>query len=130
MCTRNASRLRRSKHVEPDPDPEARAIGVKSAEAFSAAGWRGPLNIQCQRSAEGELLIHEFNGRFTGATAERWLLGYDEVGAAIARFTGVELPCERAPSAVPLEAFEAMSARAADPRCVAALARDRTWRRT
>jgi carbamoyl-phosphate synthase large subunit len=129
ICTCNASRLRRSKRVEPDTDPEARAIGMKCAQAFSAAGWRGPLNIQCQRSTEGELLIHEFNGRFTGATVERWLLGYDEVGAAIAHFTGVELPSHRSPSAVPLEAFEAMTARAADPRCVAALARDRTWRR-
>ncbi|HZI85107.1 MAG TPA: hypothetical protein VFF44_14405 [Casimicrobiaceae bacterium] len=129
FCTRNASRLRRSKHVEPDTDPEALEIGTKCARAFSGAGWRGPLNIQCQRSAEGQLLIHEFNGRFTGATVERWLLGYDEVGAAIERFAGVAVACDRTPAAAAVEAFESMSARAADPRCVEALARDRVWRR-
>jgi len=128
ICTRNASRARRFKRVERDDDQAAFGIGTKCAQAFSAAGWRGPLNIQCQRSPAGELLIHEFNGRFTGATVERWLLGYDEVGAAIARFTGVPVPFDRSPSEAPLEAFESMTARAADPRHVEALARNRVWR--
>jgi carbamoyl-phosphate synthase large subunit len=129
ICTRNASQQRRFKRVEPDPDPEAERIGVRCGEAFSAAGWRGPLNIQCQRSAKGELRVHEFNGRFTGATVERWLLGFDEVGAAIERFTGVRVENDRPRTAAALEAFESMVSRGADPRQVEALARDRVWRR-
>ena len=88
ICTRNISRRRRSKWVEPDDSADARDIGERCAAAFAAEGWRGPLNIQCQRAHDGTLLIHEFNGRFTGATVDRWLLGFDEVGAAIEQFTG------------------------------------------
>ncbi|HUH94659.1 MAG TPA: hypothetical protein VL742_16135 [Casimicrobiaceae bacterium] len=129
ICTRNASRLRRSKRVEWDDDPAASAVGEQCARAFATAGWRGPLNIQCQRDPQGELRIHEFNGRFTGATVERWLLGHDEVGTAIESFTGVALPRDRSPVGAPVEAFEWVTARAADPGRVEALARDRVWRR-
>lgn len=129
ICTRNRSRMRRSKWVETDRDPVALDIGTRCAQAFSAEGWRGPLNIQCQRDADGVLLIHEFNGRFTGATVDRWLLGFDEVGAAIETFTGVRFGGEQAPPPVSLEAFESLVARGADPRDVEAFARDGVWRR-
>jgi hypothetical protein len=129
ICTRNASRMRRSKRVEPDNDPVSRDIGTRCAQAFSAAGWRGPLNIQCQKSADGALFIHEFNGRFTGATVDRWLLGFDEVGAAIECFTGVAVGGEGGAPPAALEAFESLVARSADPRHVEALARDGVWRR-
>ena len=129
ICTRNVSRLRRSKRVETDRDPVSQEIGARCAQAFSAADWRGPLNIQCQRSAEGTLYIHEFNGRFTGATVDRWLLGFDEVGAAIERFTGVRLASDRAAAPAALEAFESLVARGADPRDVETLAREGVWRR-
>jgi biotin carboxylase len=130
ICTRNASRMRRSKWVEADHDPASLDIGTRCAQAFAATGWRGPLNIQCQRDADGALLIHEFNGRFTGATVDRWLLGFDEVGAAIERFTGVCIGDERTSVPVSLEAFESLVARGADPRDADALARDGVWRRT
>ena len=76
ICTLNRSKLRRSKWVEPDCDPRSQDIGTRCAAAFAAAGWRGPLNIQCQQDAEGTILVHEFNGRFTGGTVDRWLLGH------------------------------------------------------
>jgi hypothetical protein len=129
ICTRNASRMRRSKWVEADHDPLSLKIGTQCAQAFAATGWRGPLNIQCQRDAHGALFIHEFNGRFTGATVDRWLLGFDEVGAAIECFTGVRVGGERASARAPLEAFESLVARGADPSDVEALARDGVWRR-
>jgi hypothetical protein len=129
ICTRNASRMRRSKWVDADADPASAEIGDRCARAFSAAGWRGPLNVQCQRSPEGPLLIHEFNGRFTGATVDRWLLGFDEVGAAVERFTNTRIGPDRAPRPVALEAFESLVARSADPRHVETLARERIWRR-
>jgi len=129
ICTRNYRNQRRSKWVEPDDDPIAASIGVACAQAFSAAGWRGPLNIQCEKTAAGEMLVHEFNGRFTGATVDRWLLGFDEVGAAIERFTSRAIASEAPAQAAALEAFESLVARGADPRDVSALERDRCWRR-
>jgi carbamoyl-phosphate synthase large subunit len=129
ICTRNVQNQRRSKWVEPDPGPVPREIGASCARAFSDAGWRGPLNIQCMESAGGDMLIHEFNGRFTGATVDRWLLGFDEVGAAIAAFTGDTVESATPPARAALEAFESLVARSADPRDVATLQRDRVWRR-
>ena len=129
ICTRNYRNQRRSKWVEPDDDPVAATIGADCARTFSAAGWRGPLNIQCEKADTGEMLIHEFNGRFTGATVDRWLLGFDEVGAAIERFTGRRVATAAPPRPAALEAFESLVARGADPGNVAALQRDGTWRR-
>ncbi len=129
MSIRIVSDRRRSKWVGLDTDPASIEIGNRCAAAFAAAGWRGPLNIQCQRAPDGQLMIHEFNGRFTGATFERWLLGHDEVGAAIAEFTGRTLPAKALRQTPSLEAFEAVSGRAADPAHVAALEREGVWRR-
>ena len=130
ICLRTQSDRRRSKVVVPDAGGEAPALGARCAAAFAAAGWRGPLNIQCQRAADGRLYIHEFNGRFTGATIERWRLGYDEVGAAIASFTGRTLaPYAITPELAPREVFETVETRGADPRHTAALARDGVWHR-
>jgi carbamoyl-phosphate synthase large subunit len=77
--------------VSRDDRDDIRALGLRCARAFAAAGWRGPLNIQCQRTPEGALGIYEFNGRFTGATAARALLGFDEIGAMLRHFAGVPL---------------------------------------
>ncbi len=55
-------------------------VGERWAEALAAAGWCGPLNIQCQQSEEGDFVAFELNGRFTGATAARYYLGHDELG--------------------------------------------------
>ena len=53
-------------------------------KGFARNGWYGPINVQLQKSSKtGELRAYEFNGRFTGATAGRYILGYDEVGFAL-----------------------------------------------
>lgn len=130
ICTRNVRYMRRSKWVQPDEDPAAPEIGRRCAEAFASIGWRGPLNIQCERARSGELRIHEFNGRFTSGTIDRFLLGLDEVGAAIEHFTGRAMPFDRAPVAAALESFSSRVARAADPAAVAQLTRDRVWHRS
>jgi hypothetical protein len=126
ICTRNLRAERRAKWVEADADPATAAMGRHIAEAFAAEGWRGPLNIQCQRASKGHLLVHEFNGRFTGATSDRWMLGFDEVGTTIELFTGFRFAGETARNAS-REVFESMVARAADPKHVDALARDGVW---
>jgi carbamoyl-phosphate synthase large subunit len=130
MCIRLQSDRRRSKTVMPDPEPAARDIGERCGAAFSAAGWRGPLNIQCEKDAAGQMMIHEYNGRFTGATMTRWHLGLDEVGTAIAAFTGRSIDdAGRTPSMAPREIFESVEARGANPEDVAVLARDGVWHR-
>ena len=66
-------------------------LGQKCAECFSKNGWRGPLNIQCAKDIFGNLRIYEFNGRFTGATALRLALGYDELFYALKDFSDMRL---------------------------------------
>jgi carbamoyl-phosphate synthase large subunit len=56
------------------------ATGRRWAETLAAAGWRGPVNVQCQRDAGGQYVAFELSGRFTGATAARYFLGHDELG--------------------------------------------------
>ncbi len=83
FATRNTMRAGKSESVHIETDAEVIELGRSSAGVFAELGWRGPLNLQCQRSRDGELKIFELNGRFTGATSARYLLGYDEVGLAV-----------------------------------------------
>ena len=130
ICIQLQSDRRRSKTVVADPEPAARDIGARCGAAFSAAGWRGPLNIQCQKDSAGRLMIHEYNGRFTGATMTRWHLGFDEVGTTIAAFVGRSIgAAPTTPASAPMEIFEHMEARGAKPADVAALAREGVWHR-
>jgi carbamoyl-phosphate synthase large subunit len=92
VVTRNVMRSGVSVSVELDPSSDALDLGERCAREFSSAGWRGPLNIQCLRRPDGSLGIHEYNGRFTGATASRMHLGHDEVGTALRLFAGIDLP--------------------------------------
>ena len=130
MCILLRSDRRRSKTVMADPEPAAREIGGRCAAAFAAEGWRGPLNIQCQKDERGRIMIHEFNGRFTGATLTRWHLGLDEVGTTIAAFTGRSIgAAPYVPTTAPREIFEFVEARGADPADVATLVREGVWHR-
>lgn len=61
-------------------------------DVFAGAGWRGPINIQCQRDQDGNLGIYEYNGRFTGATSARVSLGLDEVGSTLRAWLGAHFP--------------------------------------
>lgn len=127
-CTINAMDGRISRRVSLDPTPQAREIGARCAEVFGRAGWCGPLNVQCQMDSQGRLKIHEFNARFTGATAARWALGIDEVGLALECFTGHRLPRPFPAGASPTVARESFAARAAPPGGVELLRRDGVWR--
>jgi len=127
--TRRVRQLRRSTWMAVDDDHAAIDVGRRCARAFAAAGWRGPLDIECLVDAAGELRIHELRGRFTGGSMDRWLLGFDELGATIGAFVGRTLAFDRTPVAAPVEAFESRASRAVDPAEVARLARERVWRR-
>lgn len=72
--------------VRPFSDPALDALARCCSALFASHGWRGPLNIQLQRDDAGQYWIHELNGRFTGATSARCLLGLDEVGLTLRAF--------------------------------------------
>jgi carbamoyl-phosphate synthase large subunit len=98
QCTRNTMRDGFSVRVALDEDETMRDITVGCARAFAAEGWRGPFNVQCLSAYDGQLLIHEFNGRLTGATAAQLLMGQDDVRLAIERFTGRMIAAVEPPS--------------------------------
>lgn len=68
-----------SYQVERWQDESLEFIARLSLEKFHKLGLRGPLNLQLQRSKDGDFKIFEFNCRFTGATSSRFLLGYNEL---------------------------------------------------
>ena len=67
-------------------DPELLEVGRAYGLAAAAEGWKGPLNVQLKRTPEGELVAYELNGRFTGGTAARTLMGFNEIGEVVGRF--------------------------------------------
>lgn len=85
---RNGTSIRLERYTGSDTD----ALAQCCHEAFSAAGWRGPINIQSQRTPEGQLCIYEYNGRISGATAARYHMGFDEIGLIVKHFLGREIP--------------------------------------
>jgi carbamoyl-phosphate synthase large subunit len=128
-CTTNIMTGRIARTVALDDDPAARAIGERCAAVFAAQGWRGPLNVQCLPDRDGNLAIHEFGFRFTGATGARWLLGYDEIGTALRAFTGMSLETRSPARDSPRAAVETLRARAEDPQAVRMLAERGEWMR-
>ncbi|KAB2965784.1 hypothetical protein [Zoogloea sp.] len=128
LATRHAMRQGRSERVTHEADPALLALGRRCASAFAAEGWRGPLNIQCQRKATGDYGIYEFNGRYTGATSARRLLGYDEVGMGLAHFAGIQLEAATAPGAWPVDVLRLPVSRALEASRIEQLKRDGHWR--
>lgn len=68
-------------------DPDLHELGIEFLAALAEAGWRGPANIACVHSGTQWLCL-ELNGRFTGGTAARTALGFDEVTMAINAWAG------------------------------------------
>lgn len=128
LATRHAMRQGRSERVTLEHDPALLELGERCATAFAAEGWRGPLNIQCQHRPTGDYGIYEFNGRYTGATSARCLLGYDEVALGLAHFGGI--PIETGPSsgAAAGDVIRLPVSRALDADRIAQLRRDGHWR--
>lgn len=71
-------------------DAELVALGAGYLRALADAGWRGPANVACVHTGS-EWLGLELNGRFTGGTAARTAMGFDEVGLAINAWAGREV---------------------------------------
>ena len=115
-----------ARHVVPTADPQTLALGQQCGAVFSRLGWRGPLNVQCERDRHGRITIHEFNARYSAATAERCMLGYDEVALGIELFTGLTLTPTKWAARPARRVVAQMSPRAVDPADVDAL-QERGW---
>lgn len=91
FITKHLMKNGKSVRVEKLPHTSYDNLALEWCKKIAAAGWCGPLNIQCQVDRHGNLAIYEYNGRFTGATAARGLLGYDEVGIIFQSWLGIKL---------------------------------------
>lgn len=57
------------------------------AACFADVGWRGSLNVQCRpRNGVSEFVAIELNGRMSGGSSARLVLGFDEVGMLVEGF--------------------------------------------
>lgn len=94
FCTKHQMRNGVSVVVEKLNDALILQRSEEWLSKFAMFGWRGPINIQCQFTPDGKLFIYEFNGRFTGATAARVQLGFDEIGLLLNDFISesIEVP--------------------------------------
>jgi Carbamoyl-phosphate synthase L chain, ATP binding domain len=117
----------RARFVTPNTEPATLALGERCYEVFSARGWRGPLNIQCQLDRHGVVKIHEFNGRYGALAAERWMLGFDELALGLSLFAGIELPPTRWQTQPASKVSAQLSSRGAHPADVAALSERGKW---
>jgi hypothetical protein len=80
--------LGRCEEVWACDDPALLALALAFADAFADEGWRGPLNVQAKRGADGDWQVVELNGRFSGGTSSRRHLGFDEVGILLESWLG------------------------------------------
>jgi carbamoyl-phosphate synthase large subunit len=81
-------RCERSQHVR---DESLALVGSRFARAMAEMGWMGPLNLQCKRLSDGRYVAFEINGRMSGSTSARLLMGFDEVGRLTHDLTGQDL---------------------------------------
>lgn len=71
--------------INPCKGTEEEKIAYRMALALGEAGLKGPCNLQCKLTEQGPQFF-EINPRFTGITAVRALLGFNEVEALVRLF--------------------------------------------
>jgi hypothetical protein len=82
--------------VKPIDAPRLEKVTADYVHHLGALGFVGPLNLNCKRLPDGRFVPYELNGRFTGTTSSRALLGYPEVVFAIEHFLdGKPIACPR-----------------------------------
>ena len=89
LCFTSTHRLGRNEDMGTLVDATLADFSHDVVRRFADLGWRGPLNLQVRRAADGWRII-EINPRFTGGTAGRMLLGLDEVAWVLNRWLGFE----------------------------------------
>ena len=102
-----------------------------AAQALASIGWRGSVNIQFKRTPGGQFKINEMNGRMSGSTSARRLMGFDEIRLLYKAFTGQDpgLPAS-ASDGDASSVTRTLTDCLAPAKDVAALRRDGVWRKT
>jgi len=75
-------------------DPDFTRTMLKYAQAMSSIGWRGMFNLQCRKTDKGYIGI-EMNGRMSGSTSARSLMGFDDLRMMISAFYNVDIGLDR-----------------------------------
>jgi carbamoylphosphate synthase large subunit len=70
--------------IDPVTVPQAEEIALKMASLLAEKGLVGPCNLQCKMTELGPIFF-EMNPRFTGITAVRAAMGFNEVEAILSR---------------------------------------------
>jgi carbamoyl-phosphate synthase large subunit len=70
--------------IDPVTAPKAEEIALKMASLLAEKGLVGPCNLQCKITELGPVFF-EMNPRFTGITAVRAAMGFNEVEAILRR---------------------------------------------
>jgi carbamoyl-phosphate synthase large subunit len=70
--------------IDPMTVPQAEEIALKMASLLAEKGLVGPCNLQCKITELGPIFF-EMNPRFTGITAVRAAMGFNEVEAILRR---------------------------------------------
>jgi hypothetical protein len=96
FCSRSRMVMGRCEASWRANNAELESLAERYARAFAEVGWRGSLNMQFKRAGDGSFKAHEFNGRMSGSTSARLLLGFDELRLIVGDFLDRELPaiCE------------------------------------
>ena len=69
---------------------ELTSVSLAYARAMASEGWRGMLNLQLKLTNKG-FIAYEMNGRMSGSTSARELVGYDEIGLVAKHFAGFDI---------------------------------------
>ena len=83
-ATLNVMRSGRNERSMRADDPALAEKAGAYARALAQIGWRGPLNVQCRRSGEGEFFMFELAGRVAGGLGGRERLGIAETQTVLA----------------------------------------------
>jgi carbamoyl-phosphate synthase large subunit len=72
--------------VQPIDEPALERMTADYVRALGPLGYIGPLNLNCKKIGPDHFIPYELNGRFTGASAARALLGHPDVEYALDYF--------------------------------------------
>lgn len=91
FCSVNKMIMGKCEESEIVIDENLEFIGNAFSKAFSNRGWRGSLNVQLKPDDQSKFHAFEFNGRVSGSTSARYLMGFDEVGILISAFCNQQI---------------------------------------
>lgn len=94
MATCNTLRNGTPVVARPFEDPSVDAAAERLMAHLPSLGWRGPMNVQGRITDDG-FRAFEANPRFTGITASRALLGWNEVALCVTDALGLPMPALR-----------------------------------